>query len=709
MANENKNLHSTVKSSRVEMYLNWDDKDLYVNTPEEDEMLDYWQTKYDLAEAEYMSSRANPAKLKLWRDAYVGNFNALDSEGNPTDKKLKPIRKMAFELVEGRINSNIPDPKMSPRYHADLSPIKATEALLKHDIDKICSEQENNLAEHCVCIDGTTWFKVTWNPLDNTHERSGNPIVEVCPVDCVYPQPGVYNYRKLEYIFEKRIMTVAEIYDIYGRKVHAPDANDNLVVITAWFLNKDRYVGCFMWTEETMIVLCNDLEWGIGKVRKCTNCHQIQPIQDKCEYCGNTSFKYEPVKEEVLKEELVYIENPYRTGNTPDVSQDRMQENVEKNLPAGTEIPRYIIRQLPFVPYVHYEIPFTIYGISEVELVLEDQDIVNKELNKAERKSAKSRTVITKLKDTYIDDKDEVSYIEIDSPQEGQAIQVKQILSDITEELSMAQLSYDIAKSTTGITNTDQGKEDPTARSGKAKQLMMQASAKRNIGPDTLRNAAWSGVYELIFKNYLAYSDEERSFVSLLPDGTEAEQQWNKYMFLSMDDNGNFYYRDDYAWSVDTATEITQDRASMWQLITNDFLNGTMGTQIDPNRALLMYWQMMKQNGYPIADFAIAFLNAATEHLPTEIEQTLLKNPDAVQMALEMIKAQQEANGLTPQGEGRGGARVGAGREGNGATHAANVEKTNNRNRAASGRTTNSMATSTGGMQGGTTMNTGQQ
>lgn len=696
------NKHPSVSNSRVKLYLNWDTKDLYNNTEKEAEMLDYWRQKYYIALGEYQKSHANPANLKLWRDAYRGITYKIDETGEMTQDRIKAIRKMAFELVEGKVNSNIPAPKMSPRKHRDLTPVSVTEELLKHEIDKMCSEQTNNRAEHNVLIDSLSWFKVTWNPLDNTHERSGNPIVSVCPADCVFPQPGVYEYKRLEYVFEKTTMTVAEVYDIYGRKLLPPSENDIIPIVTAWFLNKDRYVGRFMWCEETGIVICNDLEWGIRKRRECANCHTVQPIQDECELCGHKEFKWVPVYEERLDQELVYVENPYRTGQTADVSRDNTEIDESENIPAGTSLPLYTIRQLPFVPYVRYELQDDVAGISEVELVLEDQDLVNRELNKAESKSAMSRAVVTKLKQTYIDDKDEIMYVEVDSSEECQAIQVKQIMSDITEELNMAQIGYDIAKSTTGITDTDQGKYDSSARSGKAKQLQMAASAQRNVSPDTLRNAAWAGVYELLFKNLLAYCDEERSFVSLLPDGSETEQQWNKYMFLAKDEFGKFYYRDDYAWSVDTATEITEDRASMWQLITNDFLNGTMGTQIDPNRALLMYWQMMEQNGYPTAKYALSFLKSQQQHLPSQVEETLLKYPEAVQMALEFIKAQQEAQGLIPTGQGRGGARVNAGRLGNGATHAANVEKTNNTNRAASGQTTNTGAVATGGMQGGT-------
>lgn len=698
----NKLIHPDIKDSRVLTYLNIRNKPQYKNTEEETYLLQLWREKYYIAKSEYEKSAANSAQVAIWRNAFEGDFNKLDEKGNITPDKIKAIRKLAFELVESKVNARIPAPKMSPRYHADLTPVNATESLLKNEIDRMLTEEVNNESEHYSLIDGTVWFKVGWNPFDNTHERSGNPIVTACPVDTIFPQPGVKNYKELEYIFEEVNLTLAQTLDLYGREISGSTQNDLIDIVNCYFLNENRYVGKFSWCETKGIVLCNDLEWGIRKRRECKQCHTVCPIEDECPNCGGKHFEYVSVKEERVQEDLVNVENPYRSGLSPNVKDDESQIDEEETIPAGTPIPHYLIRQLPFVPYTRVMRPNSIYGMSEVEVVLENQDLINKLLNKAEKKSAKSRTYVTKMKDTNIDDDDdEVTKVEVEDYREGSAIQVKQVTSDISQEIAEANLMYDIGKSTSGVTNTDQGKEDNTARSGKAKQLQMAASAQRNKNPENLRNLAFSGVYELIFKNLLAYSDEVRSFVTLLPDGTQTEQVWSKYMFLAKDKFGNYYYKDDYAWSVDTASEITQDRAAMWQMIDNDFLNGTLGTSVDPTRALLMYWQMKEQTGYPLAKYAIAFLKESVQHLPTQVEQALMNNPEALQLALSFMKDQQEMAGVAAGG-GQGGARVNAGREGNGATHAANVEKTNNTNRSASGAaTTNTTAAKTGGMQGG--------
>ena len=697
-----------VKDSRVLTYLNmYNSAPEYQNTEEEAVLVQLWRTKYLIAKSEYELSRCNSTNVKIWRDAYLGRFHQLDEQGNSTETFMKPLRKLCYELVEQKVNPRIPAPKMTPRYHSDIVPVNATEALIKQEMDRMLSEEVQDESERSTLIDSTSWLKVSWDPFDNTHERSGMPIVECCPIDTVFPQPGVSNYKKLEYIFERRQMTLAQVHDLYHRGIRSVDYNDLVEVIDCYYLNEDRHVGKFSWVEPTLTVLCNDLEWGMRRRRECQECTAIVPIDAKCPVCGSTNLKYVGVKIQRLSEPLDFIENPYRSGISTNPAEDQTNTSEKSQIPVGTEIPFYLIRQLPFVPKRTTKVSKDMYGISEIQLHLEPQDGINKLLNKAERKSESSKAYVTKLKDTRIEEENrELSYIEVEDANEANSMQVKQITADISEEITMAQLLYESAKSTAGVTNTDQGKNDPSARSGKAKQLQLAASQSRQAAPMTQRNIAYAGVYELIFKYLLAYCDEERAFVKLLPDGSSREEVWSKYMFLDVDKNGNYYYRDDFAWSVDQATEITQDRASMWQLIDNDYLNGVMGNEVDPVRALRMYWHMKDQAGYPTAKFALAFLNDAVQHLPSQVEQALVNNPEAVELALSFIADMQSGKGLSSQSEGqatgqRGGARDGAGRTSNNQTHAQQQQRANNQTRAAEGQQTNTTAARTGGEQGG--------
>ncbi len=677
-----------LKDSRVMLYLGTTtDKD-YKNTDAETELVQAWNQKYIIAEQEYQNSRLNSKNVEKWRNAYFGDFYRLDGEGNESTTKMKALKKMSYELVESKIISLMPGPKMSPRYYSDIVVVNATEALINHEIDKMLSEEVHDESEHSCLIDGTTWLKVEWDPFDNTNERSGMPKVLNCPVDTVFPQPGIADYKKLEYIFEKKKLTLATVIDLYNRQVTPDNGTDLLDIIEVYYLNKDRVVGHLVYVENNLTVLTNDIEWGMRKLRVCNKCTSKVGVALECPVCGGTEFHYIPAAKEILSEDLVYIENKFRSGDSDKQEADSEQANTDKIIPKSTEVLHYLVRQLPFVPKRTIKVPREIYGISEVQLGLEAQDSVNKLLNKAEKKSAMSKTYVTKLKDTNINDTDEeITFVEIESAQEGQAIQVKQVQSDIIGELTMVGVLYENAKSTLGVTDTDQGKQDNTAISGKAKEAQLTASAQRQSSSKTQRNTAYAGVYELIFKYLLAYSDEERAFVALLPDGTYREQIWSKYMFLAKNDKGEMYYRDDFAWSVDSVAYITKDRELMWQMIDRDFLNGTTGSGIDPQRSLLLYWHMKDQQGYPTAKFAIKFLQDAARHLPSQIEQALLNNPEAIDLALSYIQDMQSGKLAANQpaqagGAGAGGSRDGAGKPANQQSHSQQQGATNAKQQA---------------------------
>ncbi len=677
----------TVKTSNVELYLGSirNKAVAYENTDEENLLVSLWEQKHQIALSDYENSRVNSAKVKAWRDAYHGIFYKLNEDGKPSQDLMKPLKKVSFELVENKVISRLPGPKMTPRYYSDLTLVNATEALLNHEINKMLSEEVHDESEHSCLIDSTTWLKVEWDPFDNTHERSGMPNVINCPIDTVIPQPGVADYRKLEYIFQYKSLTLNTVRLLYDRVVYPVDSSDIIDIVEVYYKNVNGLIGHFVYTKDTLTVLSNDVEWGMRKVRTCTSCSSVVPIEDECPICGNKHFKYKGMEKEVLDTDLTYVDNTFETEDSDD------KPNIE-TIKAGETVPHYLIRQLPFVPKRTIKVPGEIYGISEVALSLEQQDSINKFMNKAENKSSAAKTVITKTRDTHIDDDNsDVLYVEVEDAAQAQGIQVKQIVSDINGELAMANFLYDSARSVVGITDTDQGKADNTAKSGDAKELQLAASQQRQSSSKIQRNSAYAGVYELIFKYLLAYSDEERVFISRLPDGSHKEEIWSKYMFLAKDKDGVLYYRDDFAWSVDNVAYITNDRETMWQLIDRDFLNGTTGIEQDPQRALKLYWQMKDSFGYPTAKYALKFLENSERHLPSQIEQALLNNPEAVQLALSYIQDLQNGNVMdvlntdNSSKEGSsgsaGGARDGAGKANNKRTHTQQQGTINNKNK----------------------------
>lgn len=664
---------------RIDLYLRYNVNEYYVNTKEENERVNKFATLYAMSKSAHENhAQVNPKNLDKWRKAYLGTLNALDiNTGEESKRKSRQLKKIVYETVESKIDNSIPMPKMVPRYQTDLFLVDRTENYLKYEVDNIITKDVNDRSERATYIDGTCWYKVTWDSLAGSHVRSGDVKIEYRLADEIIPQPGVRNYKDLEYIFEIQNVSISKIYDLYGRFITPCSDNDLVPVINCYYLNEDRVVGLFSWAEHSRQVICDEHDWQIRKLRTCTHCGEIVPQSDVCPVCGHKTFKYKTADIEILDEPILELYNPYQAGDTNDKTMDRYEQR--EFLSAGTEIPYYKIRQLPFIPRPAISSIDTLYGISEVWVTLDEQDMANKLYTKAADKALKSGTFITKPRRRKMGDGDDtIKVMGIDTLEEAQMIQVKPLVSDVTQDITLASIMYQNARDASGITDSYQGKTDNTATSGKAKQYAAAQSAGRIESLRVMKSAAFAGIYELILKYLLAFSDEDRIYTRVMPDGSEVEQVWNKYLFLAKDKYGQIYYRDDIKFQTDTAATLSQDRVSMWQEIRDQFINGAFGDPSD-SRVLQLYWNMMTQYQYPVARLALAGIKNNAQHLPAEVEQALLQDQEALQAALQVIQSKQD---------GRGGARENSGPDGNGATHAANVERTNERNRSNNHSTT---------------------
>lgn len=657
---------------RIDLYLQWDVGERYNNTNRENEMVTKVDALYSIArgyqdECQYVT----PANLRKWRKAYLGTLNGIDKNTGEESKtrKTRNLRKMIYELIESKVDNSLPMPCIKPRDKADLALTDVTESYLKFEMDRILSEQENDRSERATYIDGTSWYKICWDSLDNNYTRSGDLRVDVLTADQLVPEPGCRDYRLMNYCFERSDMSLSRIYDLYGRKIIPTENGINSVeVISYYYKNNDGIIGRFMYSAASRQVISWDEDWQIRKVRRCTACTTINPIGDVCKNCGGVHFRYENATTEILEEDIVQIHNPYEERRTDDPTQTA---DTQIFLSAGTEVPFYRLRQLPFVPRLSISSVDSIYGISEVSILLEMQDSVNKILTKVEDKIMKSGAVVTKPDKMKLNDSDETfKILGVKTAEESAMVQTKQILADVSQDIAGAQLFYESARASSGVTESYQGQRDTTATSGKAKEISVMQSAGRLESLRVMKSAAFAGVYELMLKYLLAFSDETRRFVKILPDGKKQEMLWNKYAFLRRDKYGKIYYVDDFAFSTDPAATLSNNRVQMWQETLQQFTMGTLGNPQDP-RTLKLYWNIMDSMQYPLAKFALAGIVETEEHLPPDLEQALMQNPEVLGMATQLV------NG---QGEQRGGARPNSGPEGNGQTHAANVNKTNTKN-----------------------------
>ena len=226
---------------------------------------------------------------------------------------------------------------------------------------------------------------------------------------------------------------------MYDRLIVADGPGNNSArVVSYYYRNNDGVIGRMMYADSSRQVISWDEDWQIRKVRKCKSCGTVNPIGDHCKNCGAESFKYDNADKEVLEEDLLKLKNPYESGDSQDPT-----DNAEPVLflEAGTEIPFYQVRQLPFVPRPSISSLDTIYGISEVSILLDMQDSVNKILTKVEDKIMKSGAIITKPDKMKLSDTDDsFKIMGVRSTEEAAMVQTKQILADVSQDIASAQL-----------------------------------------------------------------------------------------------------------------------------------------------------------------------------------------------------------------------------------------------------------------------------
>lgn len=710
------------KISRIDWYLQWGmDVEAYVNTDEEQDLVNKFSALYSIAKAaKEKNELANTKNLQRWRKAYYGTLKALKKDGTEdSETNSRQLRKMVYEFVESKIDNSIPTPKMTPKYKSDLPLIETTEDFLRYNIDNIFGKYLNDRDERATYVDGTSWYKVWWDSLDNSHSTSGTVKVDLCLADQIVPQPGITDWRQLEYIFELQQISLARVWDLYHRRITPVASNTSqpanpeeetdlstITMVTCYYLNEDRIVGKFSWAQHSRQVICNEENWQIRKLRKCTSCHTIVPQDKQCPVCGKRNFKYENATTEILGEDLYEVYNPYETGESDD-EQNKDQYKARVFLTKGTEIPFYVVRQLPFIPRPAVSSIESMYGISEAKMVLEMQDVCNKMYTKMVDKTLDSGAVVTKPARLKMNDSGNgIKMIDVRSYEESQMVQNKQIAADTSQDIAAAQMMYESARATSGVTESFQGKYDASATSGKAKEFSAMQTAGRIESLRVIKAAAFSAVYELVLKYLLAFSDESQKFVKTLPDGSVEEEEWNKYMFLAKDKYGQIYYRDDFKFGSDAAASLANNRVAMWQELQSQYMQGTMGDVADPNTRVL-FWNAMEQQQYPLAKTILAGIKENAQHLPPNIEQLLLQNPDILQRVIQEFQNSKllaggnsagQSAGLPTPVDGRGGARQNAGREGTGASHSGMVDKTNETNSVNSQKATDAVGgTLTGG------------
>lgn len=350
-----------------------------------------------------------------------------------------------------------------------------------------------------------------------------------------------------------------------------------------------------------------------------------------CPWCGSAEFS---TKEQDYEEVILPITSAGLVipGEHPEI------DETGRAVTRPTKIPFYRPDVFPIVLQKSVSVYGQLLGNSDVDVIKDQQNTINRMEKKIIDRLVKAGTRITlPAKATLRTDPVDGERWFLDSPADKAMIDVYQFSGDLQYELTYLASVYEEGRQILGITDSFQGRTDPTATSGKAKEFSAAQAAGRLESKRTMKQAAYAQLFELMFKFWLAYSDEPRPISYKDNEGNTVYEEISRYDFLKQDEDGQFYWDDQFLFSCDTSAPLASNREAMWQETRMNLQTGAFG---DPSstETLILFWSKMEELHYPGAGSTKKYLE---ERLRREQQQAA----QAQQMQLRMLAMQAKQRG----------------------------------------------------------------
>ena len=279
-----------------------------------------------------------------------------------------------------------------------------------------------------------------------------------------------------------------------------------------------------------------------------------------CPWCGSTNWT---TKEQEYEEVTLPIANS--SGLVIPGAQPEIDENG-RSVMRPTKIPFYRPDVFPVVLQKSVSVYGQLLGNSDVDVIEDQQNTTNRMEKKIIDRLVKAGTRITlPAKATLRTDPVDGERWFLDSPADKAMIDVYQFSGDLQYELTYLATVYEEARQILGITDSFQGRTDPTATSGKAKEFSAAQAAGRLESKRTMKQAAYAQLFELMFKFWLAYSDEPRPISYKDNEGNTVYEEISRYDFLKQDKDGQYYWEDQFLFGCDDSAPLASNPEAMWQ------------------------------------------------------------------------------------------------------------------------------------------------
>ncbi len=541
-----------------------------------------WQDRLALAQTNINQTiRDEREMIYLGTGNVDANINQSKTQNGPR-KKANNVVNLVLEFIETNVDSTIPLPSVKTKlpgygFQADM-----IENSLTSDITELGITAINDVNERVTPVQGYSAMLVGWDPDFKHHLYRGELTIESVHPKRIIPQPGVYELEKMDYFFILSSVTkifIKKRYDVdlenegeqfpgidyLNSNMSQPHNPDKVTEIVCWYKNDDGDVSKFVWCENEIL---EDLP----------------------------NFYARRVDGKISSEETLTTEVTLAS---------------QEVLPVGTKVPYFTPTRYPLIIRENIPLNFAFGGQSDVDVIRDQQDAHKKVVSIIEEKILRGTAIVTALDDHRFNLSNELYPIVRGSLPQLQALGVKTLQADISSDMAFANQQYKAAQSTLGITPSFQGKADPTATSGIAKQIQVQQSSGRLRSKESNKYAAYKELYEIMFEFKLAFYDELRPFVTKDQNGQDSYGDFNKYAFLVRDKAGELYYNTDFIFHADAGAGLPRDK--MW--LFNQANEMLKYHAYAPNPESVAFWTQMVAQKYPNAKAILDTINKQIENM----------------------------------------------------------------------------------------------
>ena len=619
--------------------------------------LELWQGRLEANKTAYTAERD---KMDAREKLYNGDSTIKPIASEDVHDKAPHLRNVVSELIEAQVSSTIPQPKVTAQRKEDEELAKLIEDMLRVELDRINIEEINDLMERTVPIQGGGAYLVEWDSTKRTHTTAGEIAISTIHPTQIVPQNGVYTgIEDMDYIILKIPQTKEFIKRRYGVDVSDEEekepnargsgestAEDMVTQYVAYYRNDKGGIGLYSWVNDTPI---EDLEdYQARRLRRCAKCGALEPAPGEvvvaeptmdgtpedgkngqaggfdtppdgrdigkpngravCPFCGGT--KWEETEEDF--EELL---TPVKLSNGQVIPDKETIVEMDGTVTEKrTRIPYYKPGIYPVILQRNISVFGKFLGGSDVDTIATQQNTTNRLVTKILDKLCTAGSYFSlPVRADVRRDAGEMKTILLNSPAEKAMIDVYTIEGDISQDLAMLAETYEEMRQAIGVTDSFQGRRDTTATSGTAKQFAAAQTAGRLESKHIMKNAAYQRLFEAIFKFKLAYADEPRPIPSVDERGERVYEEFNRYDFLKRDAAGEWYWNDQFIFSVDdAASSLAANRQAMWEETRLNFQSGAFGppNEID---TLIFFWAKLKLLHYPGAAETLTMLQEKKE------------------------------------------------------------------------------------------------